>query len=154
MDSYMQKNLYQRSGSMRKKYDRVNLKKDTAKLLGLKNAACGIILEAQSDETFAIKAFESPKVSRKKAVQNRVPTKKDVEKLMKTVQPNMHLMHLQRGLIYLLLKHMDVIYEAADKAVVENFREIEEMLNTPKNKKVKEKNKNIIYVNFDKDTIH
>ena len=49
---------------------------------------------------------------------------------------------------------MDVIYEAADKSVVENFREIEEMLNTPKNKKVKEKNKNIIYVNFDKDTIH
>ena len=73
---------------------------------------------------------------------------------MKTMQPNMHLMHLQRGLIYLLLKHMDVIYEAADKSVVENFREIEEMLNTPKNKKVKEKNKNIIYVNFDKDTIH
>lgn len=72
---------------MRKKYDRVNLKKDAAKLLGLKNAACGIILEAQSDETFAIKAFESPKVSRKKAVQNRVPTKKDVEKLMKTIQP-------------------------------------------------------------------
>jgi len=70
------------------------------------------------------------------------------------MQPNMHLMHLQRGLIYLLLKHMDVIYEAADKSVVENFREIEEMLRTPKNKKVKKKNKNIIYVNFDKDTIH
>ena len=74
--------------------------------MGLKNAACGIVLEAMSDETFAIKAFESPKVSRKKVVQNSVPTKKDVEKLMKTVQPNMHLMHLQRGLIYLLLKHI------------------------------------------------
>ena len=150
----MQKNLYQRNGLMKKKFDRINLKQDAAKLLGLKNAACGIVLEAMSDETFAIKAFESPKVSRKKVVQNSVPTKKDVEKLMKTVQPNMHLMHLQRGLIYLLLKHMDVIYEAADKAVVENFREIEEMLRTPKNKKVKKKNKNIIYVNFDKDTIH
>ena len=138
---------------MKKKFDRINLKQDAAKLLGLKNAACGIVLEAMSDETFAIKAFESPKVSRKKVIQNHVPTKKDVEKLMKTMQPNMHLMHLQRGLIYLLLKHMDVIYEAADKSVVENFREIEEMLNTPKNKKVKKKNKNIIYVNFDKDTI-
>ena len=55
---------------MRKKFDRINLKQDAAKLLGLKNAACGIVLEAMSDETFAIKAFESPKVSRKKVVQN------------------------------------------------------------------------------------
>ena len=139
---------------MRKKYSRINLKQDTAKLLGLKNAACGVILEAVNNETFAIKAFESPRITKKKEVKNLVPTKKDVAKLMKTMQPNMHLMHLQRGLIYLLLKHMDVIYEAADKSVVENFREIEEMLRTPKNKKVKKKNKNIIYVNFDKDTIH
>ena len=29
---------------MRKKYDRVNLKKDAAKLLALINEACGIIL--------------------------------------------------------------------------------------------------------------
>jgi len=139
---------------MKKKYSRINLKQDTAKLLGLKNAACGVILEAVNDETFAIKAFESPRITKKKDVKNFIPTKKDVDKLMKTMQPNMHLMHLQRGLIYLLLKHMDIIYEAADKSIVENFKEIGEILVSSKNKKVKKKNKNVIYVNFDKDTVH
>ena len=122
---------------MKKKYSRINLKQDTAKLLGLKNAACGVILEAVNDETFAIKAFESPRITKKKEVTNLIPTKKDVDKLMKTMQPNMHLMHLQRGLIYLLLKHMDIIYEAADKSIVENFKEIGEILASSKNKKVK-----------------
>ena len=56
---------------------------------------------------------------------------------MRTMQPNMHLIHLQRGLIYLLLKHMDIIYEAADKSVVENFKEIGDILEASKNKKVK-----------------
>ena len=139
---------------MKKKYSRINLKQDTAKLLGLKNASCGVILEAVNDETFAIKAFESPRITKKKEVKNLIPTKKDVDKLMKTMQPNMHLMHLQRGLIYLLLKHMDIIYEAADKSIVENFKEIGEILVSSKNKKVKKKNKNVIYVNFDKNTIH
>ena len=73
----MQKNLYQRSGSMKKRYDRINVKPDVAKTLGLKNSACGIILEAVSDETFAIKAFESPKrVTKKKKFTK--PTKKEV----------------------------------------------------------------------------
>ena len=139
---------------MKKKYDRINLKQATAKLLGLKNAACGVILEAVNNETFAIKAFESPRITKKKEVKNLIPTKKDVNKLMRTMQPNMHLMHLQRGLIYLLLKHMDIIYEAADKSVVENFKEIGEILVSSKNKKVKKKNKNVIYVNFDKGTVH
>ena len=49
---------------------------------------------------------------------------------------------------------MDIIYEAADKSVVENFKEIGDILDASKNKKVKKKNKNVIYVNFDKGTVH
>ena len=138
---------------MKKRYDRINVKPDVAKTLGLKNSACGIILEAVSDETFAIKAFESPKrVTKKKKFTK--PTKKDIEKVMSDVNPNIHLMHLQRGIIHLLLNNMDIIYEAADKSVVEHFKEIEEMLSDTPDDRVKKKKKNILYVNFDKETIH
>ena len=49
---------------------------------------------------------------------------------------------------------MDIIYEAADKSVVEHFKEIEEMLSDTPDDRVKKKKKNILYVNFDKETIH
>jgi len=138
-----------------KKYSKIHIKKDAAKLLGLKRDACGVILEAVDDTTFAIKAFEGVGGVKKKRKRSKLksPTKKEMAKEMKRVRPNLQLMHVHRGLIYLLMNHLNVIYEAADKSIVDQMTEIETLLKR-KDSKVKKKRNNVFYVDFDKDTVH
>ena len=124
-----------------------------SKLLGLKSGSCGIILEPISDRGFAIKSFEGllesePKPN-KKGKPKRLP-KKEVDKIMKKVRPSLQLLHIQRGLVYLLENHMDIIYEAGDKSIDDGLRQILDELETKKDPK-----KNIINVDFNKKgTLH
>ena len=124
-----------------------------SKLLGLKSGSCGIILEPINDRGFTIKSFEglleSEPKSNKKGRPKRLP-KKEVDKIMKKVRPSLQLMHIQRGLIYLLENYMSIIYDAADKSVDEGLQEI---LN--KVKATNSSKKNVIHVDFTKKgTIH
>ena len=153
MDLFIRKSVFQGNGLMKKIKKNIKIIPRVSKLLGLKSGSCGIILEPISDRGFAIKSFEglleSESKFNKKGRPKRLP-KKEVDKIMKKVRPSLQLLHIQRGLVYLLEKHMDIIYEAGDKSIDDGLRQILDELETKKNPK-----KNVISVDFTKKgTIH
>ena len=153
MDLFIRKSLFQRNGLMKRTKKDIKVVPSVSKLLGLRSGACGIILDPMGEKGFAIKSFEGllesePKPN-KKGKPKRLP-KKEVDKIMKKVRPSLQLLHIQRGLVYLLENHMDIIYEAGDKSIDDGLREILDELETKKDPK-----KNIINVDFTKKgTLH
>jgi len=137
---------------MKKKTKNIKVVSRKTKISGLKRGSCGVILEPINDKGFAIKAIEGMLDSESKPLKrgkSKKLSKETVKKLMKKIRPSLQLMHIQRGLIYLLENYMHIIYDAADKSIDEGLQKILNKIKTTNNSK-----KNVIHVDFTKGTIH
>jgi hypothetical protein len=135
---------------MKKKNKKVVSSK--TKIPGLKQGSCGVILEPINDRGFAIKSIEGMLYSESKPLKrgkSKKLSKETVKKLMKKIRPSLQLMHIQRGLIYLLENYMHIVYDAADKSIDDGLQKILNRVKSTNSSK-----KNVIYVDFNKGAIH